>query len=71
MLDSIYHMTLKLIKNCILRENFKSLSSFMQRYNGCHYITFRYLLTTCGLWILLHGVISHVRSCDKSFFFFF
>ena len=34
MLNSIYHMTIKLIKNCIfLRENVKSLSSFTQHYN--------------------------------------
>ena len=38
MLDFIYHMTMKLIK-----KDVKSLSSFAQRYNGRHYITFQYL----------------------------
>ena len=39
MLDSIYHMILKLIKNRILRENDKILPSFMQRYYGCHNVS--------------------------------
>ena len=40
MLDSIYHMTLKLLKNCIfLRENIKILPSFTQRYSGCHKVS--------------------------------
>ena len=44
MLDSIYHMALKLIKNRIfLRENVKILSSFIQRYNGRYNITLRNL----------------------------
>ena len=33
MLDSIYHMTLKLLKNCNI------LPTFTQRYNGRHYVT--------------------------------
>ena len=34
MLESIYHMALKFIKNRIFwRENFKILSSYTQRYN--------------------------------------
>ena len=37
MLDSIYHMTLKLIKNRIFwRENVEILPYFTQRYNGRH-----------------------------------
>ena len=37
MLDSIYHMTLRLIKNQFLAdENLKILSSFTKHYNGCH-----------------------------------
>ena len=40
MLDSIYHMMiLKLIINHIfLCENANTLPSFMQRYNGHHYV---------------------------------
>ena len=36
MLDSIYHMTLKLLKKCSL---FVILPSFSQQYNGRHYVT--------------------------------
>ena len=44
MLDSIYHLTFKLLKNHIFgRKNFKNLQSFMQRYNGCHYVTIQNL----------------------------
>ena len=39
MLGSIYHMTLKLIKNVNLREKVKILPSFTQHYNGRHYTT--------------------------------
>ena len=39
MLDSIYHMTLKILKNCIFCENFKIFPSSLQSYNGCHYTT--------------------------------
>ena len=40
MLDSIYHMTLKLLKKSLSWcENVKILPSFMQRYNGRHYVT--------------------------------
>ena len=39
MLDSIYHMTLKLIKNAFWRENVKSLPSFTQRYNIRHNVS--------------------------------
>ena len=38
-LDSIYYRTSKLLKNCIWRENVKILQSFMQCYNGRHYVT--------------------------------
>ena len=38
MLDSIYHMTLKL-KIAFLRENVKILPSFTQRYNGRHSVS--------------------------------
>ena len=37
MLDSIYHMTLKLLKNHIFGvKNVKILPSFTQPYNRCH-----------------------------------
>ena len=36
MLDSIYHITLKLLKNHIF--GVKNVKSFTQRYNGCHYV---------------------------------
>ena len=40
MLDSIHHITLKLLKNHIFwRENVKILPSFTQRYNGRYYVT--------------------------------
>ena len=40
MFDSIYHMTLKLLKNRIFGvKNIKILLSFTQHYNGCHYVT--------------------------------
>ena len=37
-LDSIYHMTFKLIKNTFWRENVKILLSLAQRYNGRQYV---------------------------------
>ena len=44
MLDSIYHMTLKLVKNHIfLAENIISLTSFTQRYNVRQYVRLRNL----------------------------
>ena len=40
MLDYIYHMTLKLLKKHIFwGESVKILPSFMQLYDGRHYIT--------------------------------
>ena len=46
MLDSIYHMTLKLLKIAFLTcsENVIILLSFMQHYNGRLYITMITLL---------------------------
>ena len=54
MLDSIYHMTLKLLKNHI----------------SCVKCYATYLKTASGLSILLHGVISlpDATSCDKEYF---
>ena len=44
MLDCIYHMALKLIKNHIFNhENIKILTSFTQHYNGHHYVMLRNL----------------------------
>ena len=41
MLDSIYHMTLKILNNHIFTvKTSKILPSFMQRYNGRHYIPY-------------------------------
>ena len=34
MLDSIYHMTLKLLKNCIFGVKRQDFPLFKQRYNG-------------------------------------
>ena len=39
MLDSIYHMRLKLHKMQFGRENIEILPSFSQHYNGYHYVT--------------------------------
>ena len=72
MLDSIYHMTLKLlIKSFYWRENVKILPSFTQHYNVRHYVMLLNLYTTSGLSILLHGIISlpDALSCDKYSYF--
>ena len=39
----------------------------MQCYNGRHNVTLQNLLTTSGVLVLLHGVISlrDATSCDK------
>ena len=37
MLNSIYHMILKLLKIVFLRDKVKILPSLKQRYNGRHY----------------------------------
>ena len=62
MLDSIYHMTLKLL------ENVKILPSFKQHYNGRHYIMLQNLFKPLS--ILLHGVISlpDVTSGDNKLY---
>ena len=63
MLDTIYHMTLKLISTHISGVKMSRFSHFFsQLYNRCHYI----MLPNSFL-ILLHGVISHLvmTSCDK------
>ena len=55
MLDSIYHMTFKLIKNHIFGvENVKILQSLRQRYNGRYYVTSENLQNPSGLSIFLY-----------------
>ena len=38
MLDSIYQMTLKLLKNTFFARKHRDLPSFRQHYNGLHYV---------------------------------
>ena len=47
--------------------------SFRQRYNGRHNVMLKYVLTTSGLSILLHGVISipDATSCEKQVYIFY
>ena len=54
MLDSIYHMTLKLLK-----------TSFTQLYNVNHYITLLNLYTTNGLSILLFVLFDSLRPINN------
>ena len=66
MLDSIYHMTSRLLlKSHFCRKNVIILSLCSQRCYGRVN-----LQTTSGLTILLHGVISlpDATSCDKIYF---
>ena len=68
MSDSIYHMTLKILKNCIFFCVKMSRFSFISSKVIKNVITFpENLLTTCGLLILLHGVLSlpDGKPCDK------
>ena len=48
-------------------ENVKILPSSTQHYDGCHYIMLLNLLTTQGLLILLHGIVSlqDAKSSDN------
>ena len=68
MLDSVYHMRLKLLKNHILwRKNVMILPFYETLYwTSLHKVTF--LQLTSGLSILLHGVISlpDATSCDNA-----
>ena len=72
MLDSIYHMTFKLHKNCIFDVKREVLPS-KNNANGRHYLTLLNLSTNSGLSILLYGVISlpDAKSCDKSIFYIY
>ena len=54
MFDSIYHMTLKILKTLYFSlENVNIFLSFMQHCNGRHNVSRK-----SGLSILLHGIIS-------------
>ena len=67
MLDSIYHMILKILKNCIFGVKTSRFSLILSSVI-MDVITFpENLQTTSGLSILLHDVISlpDATSCDK------
>ena len=50
MLDSIYHIPFKLLKNLFFwQENVEILPAFMQHYNARHCVTLLNLSTTSGL----------------------
>ena len=65
MLDSIYHMT-NTLKSHFWRKNVIILSLCTQRCFGRHNVSHK-SITTSGLLILLHGVISlpEATSYDK------
>ena len=63
MLDSIYHMTLKLIKRII--ENVKVLSSVTQLYDGRHYITLPKCIDFIA-WRYQSQTRCHVINCKKT-----
>ena len=67
MLDSIDHYIKNTKKRHFQGENLKIFPLFIQRYSSSHNVTLLNLLTTSGLSILLHGVISlrDGTSCDK------
>ena len=68
MLDSIYHMTLKILKNCIFGVKTSRISLILRNVITDATTFPVNLLPTCGLSILLHGVISLLDaiSCDKT-----
>ena len=68
MLDSIYHMTFKILKKSHFSRENVNISSLLRNVI-MDVITFPInLYTTSGLSILLHGVISlpDATSCDKN-----
>ena len=67
MLDSIYHNIKNTLKFHFWRKNVIILSLCMQRCYGRHNVC-RKSVNSCGLSILLHGVISlpDATSCDKN-----
>ena len=70
LLDSIFHMSLKILKNCIFGVKTSRFSLILGNII-MDIITFpKNLLTTSGLLTLLHSVISlpDATSCDKSYF---
>ena len=58
MIESIYHMTLKLVKNPFLACKSQDFAIFTQRYNERHNVTLLNMLITSILSIVLHGIIS-------------
>ena len=74
MLDSINHMTLKLLKNRIFGVK-TSIFCYLSRNVIMDVITLRYQICKpfSGFSMLLHGVISlpDVTSCDKNLYIHF
>ena len=70
MLDSIYHMTLKLLKNSIFGVKIEDFVIYYTTLNWTSLLTLQNLKTISGLLILLHGIISLPvgMSCDKWLF---
>ena len=57
MLDSIYHIALKLLKNHIFGvKTSRFMLSFMQLYNRCHYIA---LLNLLNHWLFIDFIAWH------------
>ena len=68
MLDSIYHMTLKILKKCIFGVKTSRISLILRNVITDATTFPVNLLPTCGLSVLLHGVISLTEAipCDKT-----
>ena len=67
MLDSIYHMTLSLIKTRIFWRG-KILSSFTQKYSEHHYIIFNVTKSVKHWGVILFLCVISLQgatSCDK------
>ena len=67
MLDSIYHMTLKLLKNRVFGVKTSRICHLLRNIIMDVITLHTNLSTTRGLTILLHGFISlpEATSCDK------
>ena len=63
MLDSVYHMALKLIKILFWRVKVKNLPSFTQHYNERHNITLHNLYATSDLLILFYVLYHSQIRC--------
>ena len=68
MLDSIYHMTLRLLCNIISGVKEIRICHYVRKVCYGHHNVSENLLTTSGLSILMHDVISllDAASCDKN-----